>query len=404
MRILMSLSNHYFPPDIRVLYEARTLIEAGHEVSLLCKNRQGGSSEEIVDGIKVFRVTMPQNYLWHLWSTTCYGVFDPLWRKYLARIVEQEDIEALHIHDLPSVIMGLNVARKFGIPLIADLHENYAAAVPIMHSKSNWSRRLILFIIDPVWLWKLIEKHCVRSADSVITIVDEAREHYVADYGVSPDKFVVLMNTPDLDYFYSFALNTEVLKKYEPYFTITYVGNFGPHRGVQTAISAMPKITGEISNARLLLVGGSGGKQDDILRKLAKDMGVEESIEFAGQQPFSLMPSYLSASKICLVPAIASGPQTDASSPHKLFQAMAMGKPVIVASMRSLTRIILDTGAGLVYTAGDAGALADAVISLYRDSDLTQKMGEAAIYAVRQKYNWEMEGGKLVDLYEQLRN
>ena len=403
MRILMSLSNHYFPPDIRVLYEARTLIEAGHEVFLLCQNRPYGLSEEIVDGIKVFRVTMPQNYLWQLWSTTCFGVFSPLWRKQLAHIVKQEDIEALHIHDLPSVITGLSVARKFGIPLVADLHENYAAAVSLKHSHLNWIRKVILFIIDPVWVWKKIERFCVHRADRLITIVDEAREHYVADYGVSPDKFTILMNTPDLAYFYSFPVNTEVIKKYEPYFTITYIGNFGPHRGVQTAISAMPKITGEISNARLLLVGGSGGKQDDILRKLAKDMGVEESIEFAGQQPFSLMPSYLSASKVCLVPAIGSGPQTDASSPHKLFQAMAMGKPVIVASMRSLARIISDTGAGLVYTAGDADALADAVITLYRNSDLANEMGQAARRAVMDKYNWDEEGKKLVDLYEQLR-
>ena len=403
MRILMSLSDKYFPKDNRVLYEARTLIEAGHDVFLLCQNRKDGLSEEIVEGIKVIRVTMPQNYLWYIWNFSCYGVYSPLWKKTLARIVEQEKIEALHIHDLPMVITGLSVARRFGIPLVADLHENYAAAVPLRHSLVSWIRRLIILIIDPIWLWKQIEGFCVRRADRVITIVDEAREFYVADYGVSPNKFVVLMNTPDLAYFYSFPLDTEILKKYEPYFTITYIGNFGPHRGVQTAISAMPKITGEISNARLLLVGGSGGKQDDILRKLAKDMGVEESIEFAGQQPFSLMPSYLSASKICLVPAIASGPQTDASSPHKLFQAMAMGKPVIVASMRSLARIIADTGAGLVYTAGDADALADAVITLYRNSDLSCEMGEAAKRAVMDKYNWNEEGKKLVDLYEQLR-
>jgi len=99
----MSLADKYFPEDSRVLYEARTLIEAGHEVFLLCQNKPDGLSEEIVDGIKVFRVTMPQNYLWYVWNFSCFGVYNPLWKKSLSRIVEQENIEALHIHDLPRV-------------------------------------------------------------------------------------------------------------------------------------------------------------------------------------------------------------------------------------------------------------------------------------------------------------
>jgi glycosyltransferase involved in cell wall biosynthesis len=298
------------------------------------------------------------------------------------------------------VTMGLQVAHKFNIPLVADLHENWSASIPIKHGSLNRLQRLIIPIIDPTLIWKGIERYCVYRVDKLITIVEEARDFYVSTYGISPDRFTILQNTPDIDYFYSLPIENSLIDRYKPYFTIIYIGNFSWHRGVQTAIRAMPKIISKIDNAKLLLVGGSGNREEAILRKLAK--GMEDYIEFTGQQPFSLMPSYLTASNVSLTPAMDCGPQTDASSPHKLFQAMAMGKPVVTASMKSLSRIITETGAGLVYTTGDADSLADAVILLYKDNALRYKMGDNARKAVMDKYNWDNEGKKLVKLYEEL--
>ena len=400
----MSLADKYFPEDARVLYEARTLIEAGHEVFLLCQNKPDGLSEEIVEGIKVLRVTMPQNYLWFVWNISCYGVYNPRWKKSLARIVKQENIEALHIHDLPRVIMGLSVARRFNIPLVADLHENYSSAVSVWRkSDSHRSHRLILAIISPPFLWKQIEGFSIRRADRVITIVDEAREYYIATYGVSLNKFVILMNAPDLANFYSFPIDVEIVEKYEQYFTITYIGNFGPHRDIKTAILAMPEILQAIHNAKLVLVGS--GSTELALKSLVNDMQLNQAVEFTGQQPFDKIPSYITASNVCLHTYVKSTAlQSTASSPHKVFQYMAMSKPSIIASSQeSADRLVSNAKAGLIYSAENPHSLALAVIQLYQNSDLANKMGEAGKKAVIDKYNWDEEGKKLVDLYEQLR-
>ena len=98
------------------------------------------------------------------------------------------------------------------------------------------------------------------------------------------------------------------------------------------------------------------------------------------------MPSYIAASAVCLVPHLAN-PHTEATIPHKLFQYMLMGKPVVVSSCRPLRRIVEETGAGLVYASGDSADLAKTVVQL-RDPNLCRQLGAAGRRAASGRYSW----------------
>lgn len=391
------LLDKFFPPDIRVEKEARTLLGAGHELFLFCPGRNGAPNDEQVEGIRVIRKKLPQVFSKRVWIYFGLQVFSvhPFWKNALEATVEKYKIEAIHIHDLPLVRTGLYVARSFRIPLIADLHENYPEAIKTW--ATTWKTRLIQPIITK--RWQQIEKHSVRQADRVITVVDEAREHYVRDCQISPEKTTVVMNTEDLDYFCSLPIETAIVEKYEPYFTISYIGGFGQDRGLEISISAMPRILQDVPHARLVLVGS--GANEAQLRKMASKQKVAKEVEFTGQQPFNLVPSYIVASKICLIPHIASE-HTNTTIPHKIFQCMAMRRPVVVSSAKPLERIVKEAGAGLVYPSADPAALAEAVITMYRDGTLAARLGEAGRKAVEEKYNWEIEGDKLLAVYRDL--
>lgn len=399
MRLLMLLGG-FFPPDIRVEKEARSLLKAGYEVFLLSASKGDMPNEETVEGIKVIRKKLPQNFPRRAWNFFCFQVFfiHPFWKKALEDAVKQYRVDAVHVHDLPLVGTGLNVARKFNLPLIADLHENSPEAVRQYRMRAKPAQR-ILNLASPLWRWKQMEKFCVQQADKVITVVEEAKQHYVNDCGIPAEKATVVMNTEDLDYFCSLPIKEDIVKKYQPYFAISYIGGFGWHRGIQTAISAMPQILSAIPEAHLIVVGS--GSNEAELKELAKRERVEQAVEFTGQQPFELVPSYISVSDVCLIPHIASG-HTNTTIPHKIFQCMAMGKPVVVSSAKPLERIVKETGAGLVYSSGDAEALVEAVIRIYRDNGLATKLGEAGKKAAKQRYNWEAEGEKLTNLYQDL--
>jgi len=399
LKILMLLGG-FFPPDIRVEKEARSLLKAGHEVFLLSASKGDMPNEETVEGIKVIRKKLPQNFPRRAWNFFCFQVsfIHPFWKKALEDAVKQYRVDAIHVHDLPLVSTGLSIARKFNLPLIADLHENYPEAVRQYRMRAKPAQR-ILNLASPLWRWKQMEKFCVQQADKVISVVEEAKQHYVNDCGIPAEKATVVMNTEDLDYFYSLPIEEDIVKKYQPCFAISYIGGFGWHRGIQTAISAMPQILSAIPEARLIVVGSRSNEAE--LKELAKRERVEQAVEFTSWQPFELVPSYISASDVCLIPHIASG-HTNSTIPHKIFQCMAMGKPVVVSTAKPLERIVKETGAGLVYSSGDAEALAEAVIRICRDNELATKLGEAGKKAVGQKYNWEAEAEKLVSLYQDL--
>lgn len=399
MKILMCLQGS-FPPDARVDREAQSLIQAGHEVFLLCRQTGNALDKETIHSINVIRIRLEPSFLTRRFVYACQVTTfkHPLWEKAIRNAVREHNIEVIHVHDLPLAATATSVAGGFGLPVIADLHEMYSAAYKL-YAKSLWKRRLL-----DLMRWKQQEQQCLTKADRVITISEGGRDFYLENYEFPPDKLVVVMNTVDLDEFYSFPIDQKIIERYRPYFLITYTGSVsGPHRGIQTAVAAMPKIVSRIPNARLLVVGGLS--KATLLRWIDADSArdaMEKYLILAGWQDHSSFPSYISASSVCIVPHVISSVQTDAAVPNKIFEYMAMAKPVIVSSGRALQKIVEESGAGLIYPSGDADAFADAVIRLHDDKDLARKFGKAGLAAVKARYSWEAEAKKLIVLYQGL--
>jgi glycosyltransferase involved in cell wall biosynthesis len=394
----------YFPPDIRVEKETRALISAGHKIYLLSLGKTGLSTVENINGINVIRVFPPESFLNRVWRFLWFNVFfdRPLWRKTLENNIKQHKIEIIHAHDLPVVKTAASVAKKFDIPIIADLHENYPEGIKAWRKVKTSLMSKLFNRISPIWRWKRLERMVLQRVDRIITVVDEAKNHYVNDCGVSPEKVTVVMNAEDLEEFGNLEIDESLVTKYKNDFVISYIGGFGPHRGIDTAIKSMPKVLEEIPDARLLLVGKGSGVFDKEMRELCKDLNVENNVVFTDWVDFRLVPSYIALSDVCLVPHHASG-HTKTTIPHKLFQYMAMKKPVIVTDCKPLKRIVAECECGLVVPSGDYNEMAEAVIRLYRDNEYARKLGENGRKAVEEKYNWETEAKKLCELYKGLK-
>jgi glycosyltransferase involved in cell wall biosynthesis len=301
------------------------------------------------------------------------------------------------VHDLTLVNTAFSAARKFGIPLIADLHEIYPEAL------KSWNSRPLISIPLKLARWEYQEKLCFRNADAVIVVSEEAKEYYVEKYDAPADKVNVVMNTVDLSYFYSFPIEQEIVEKLKQYFVICSSGNQGFNRGIHTAVLALPKIVSRIPEARLLLVGPASRETlEEWVNSASGIAALDKHVIFTGWQEPSLFPSYITASSVGILPVLTNTPQTNFSSPNRLFEYMALGKPVVVSSARSLKRIIEQTESGLVFESGNPDEFADAVIRLYEDKELAARMGKAGLNAAKTKYNWEVEGKKLTELYQEL--
>lgn len=393
MNILMVLSTKIFPPDRRVEREARSLIGDGHRIFLMARRGPGQPAEEIVDGVHVIRVPLPfqrkkaiADFIYFFFQRY-FIIFHILWA------CRKHRIDALHVHDLCYAMATTLTGKLLRVPVVFDMHEHYTVMLK-MSFEAKVYRKFKPFAFILLALLRIEEKIACRWSRKVIVVADEHVER-IESLGLARDNIVVVTNTEDVDYFLAFEIDESLAKEYRDDFVILYLGGFSPHRGLETAIEAMPIILEQILNARLLLVGEGATRME--LEQLVCDSGLGDRVTFAGFQPFKTLPTYIYLSSVCLIPHIST-PHIETTMPNKIFQFMILGKPVVVSNTRPMMRIVNDAECGLIFEERNAKSLAETIIQL-ADDDMRRRLGENARRAVEDRYNWKETVKTLLDLY-----
>ena len=399
MNIGMVLVGRDFPPDIRVEKEIRALQAQGHNcfVICICTGPDIQPTREEWEGTTIIKLT-PIALIPRQINSLFYRLFFINLQRFrdLLRIAREESLDIFHVHDLPMAGTTLWAGKALNIPVIVDFHENYPAALRYYGVAKQTVHQKAPGVLNRVTHWQRYEKRAARKADRVIVVVEEAKER-LSKIGIDQAKITIIENTIDVDYFQNLEIDQNILDRYQSQFLISYIGGYGGwHRGLDTAVKAMPKVLQELPQARLLLVGRGSIKPE--LEKLVKELNLESQVIFEDWRPFEEVPSYIQASQVCLVPH-RSNPHTEATSPHKLFQYMLMEKPVVVSSCKPLQRVVQETKSGLVFTAGDSDHLAEAILQL-KDQTLRQELGQAGKQAVLDRYNWERTSRDLIRIYD----
>lgn len=389
MRIGMLLPNHRFPPDIRVEKEAQVLAAAGHEVFVLCRQDPSQAPDEQIGDVRAIRhrVHPGKPLLRKADSFTYLLTMDsPSWRAGMESLITQYGCQALHLHDLPYIPSAIKAARKHGVPVVLDLHENYPAALAV------WGRSMRTLLFSPARAARL-EKWALSRVDRVVVVVDEAKDRVVS-LGADPGRVTVFGNTEPL----SLVPPAPLPLDFSQGTRLAYVGGVAAHRGLDTAVSAMPRILERDPHAVLTIVGD--GATMPQLRALSSQLALGDHVRFTGWLNKDEAMDYIAEANIALVPHHRS-PHTDSTIPHKLFQYMALGRPVLVSDCAPLARVVRDAGAGLVFRSGDAEDLADRVAEL-TDPSRAAEMAAAGRHAVLERWNLEAEAPALTRLYDSL--
>ncbi|MEZ4648902.1 MAG: glycosyltransferase family 4 protein [Candidatus Eisenbacteria bacterium] len=393
MRIGMLLDKP-FPPDPRVGNEMRSLHRAGHDVHLLCPSVEDGRPlSEDWQGIHVHRIRMSKKFFKRASALVLRVPF--YWNAYerpLRELAERERFEAIHVHDLPLLRVGLRVGRALGVPVVSDLHENYPAAVATYDYANRWPGRWLISVDQ----WRRYERRAVPAADRVIVVVPEAMDRFQGL--VPPERMVPISNTVDVDEFEGFPRDDSIEERFGSRFTIGYLGGFDRHRGLDTLVDGFAQVADEIPEAHLLLVGAGATKGP--LEADVRARGLADRVSFEGWQDYRLFPSYVRACKVCTIPHRKSE-HTDTTIPHKLFHYMLLERPVLASNCLPIARILEETEAGLVHASGDAAGVAAALRTL-RDGELRARLGARGREAVLGRYNWDRTAETLIEIYATL--
>lgn len=376
--------DHEFPPDIRVENEIASLHKAGHEIHIACFTRKNRPLLEETLNCKIYRKSI-STFLYKS-SVAClkFPFYFSFWREFIAEILKRQNIDAIHIHDLPLAQIGHEVKRELGVKFVLDLHENW----PDYLKNAVHTNTIVGKILSSGRQWEHYEKKLCDRADTVIVVIDEAKERLIRR-GVSYEKITVVSNTLNLD---SFAQHTFVPDK--AYFTLFYAGGIDIQRGLQTVIKALGLLPDK--NIRFWIFGD--GKYSKNLKKLVNSNVVQHKVTFWGFLPFKEMTSYMLQADAAIIPHLKND-FTDTTIPHKLFQYMYAGLPVISSDCLPLKRIIEETGSGYIFPSNDHIFLGALIEKLYEERNRDLFDPSIGRRWVLNKYNWEVETKKLINIY-----
>ncbi|MBN8578545.1 MAG: glycosyltransferase family 4 protein [Cytophagales bacterium] len=393
------LLNAPYPADIRIKKETGALLQPGHEIHLLCLRRKNEPTNEVVEGIQVHRIDAGKNnYQLAFWDVIMSMTFaHPRFKKAIRNIILQKQINLIHVHDLPLAGTALSLKKELGLKVIVDLHENYPEALRTWFVwKTNPIARLKNFLFMNPDRWTQWEKQACEEADTVIAVVEEMKTRLVNQHALNGDKVVVVSNTEEKT-FINQQLDNSVYQNLSGKFIIAYTGGIGPHRGVDVAIKGLSHVS-DPQNIHLVIVGFGSNAVMQNLQQLVTERKLS-NVHFLGYQPFSKFFSYMSLADVNIIPHQSNG-HTDHTIPHKLFQGMMTGKPVLVSSSAPLKRVVETCKSGLVFKADDEYDFAKKVNELYSSKELCSTLGSSGKKATLEgNMNWEHEKEVLLNIY-----
>lgn len=373
MHILFTRSNP-IAPDPRVEKEALALSEAGYAVSLLGWDRTAHlPNPDRVGSLDCHRIPLAARYASGIRN------FPALlrWQAALFRwlLSHRREFDLIHACDFDTVLPASACRWLFGKKVVYDIFDFYADH---LRATPGWVKNII----------RQVDRAVINRVDAVI-LVDDARRDQIA--GTHPHRLEIIYNTPDPD----------TLKEIDPIpsrpanssLHLAYIGLLQTERGLLEMLNVLarhPEWT--------LDLAGFGG-DEEILRARASKL---KNVRFHGRVSYPQALSLSQAADVLFATYDPIIPNHRYSSPNKIFEAMLLGKPVIVAQDTNMDRIVTAADCGLVVPYGDETVLETALQLLDKDPAHRLKLGENARRAYDNHYSWGEMKRRLLTLYQEL--
>jgi len=395
-RIMMLCHDQHL--DRRVLAQATSLLENGHNVRLLALSFDAESQHETLsDGLELTRIGLrhiiPENPTYIHYNIRqhklnaclnracnrypqCAAVFQSLfqyasrlnWNLYKALLLMRYHNRTLHdplpfrqafvehgreypcdliqVHDLPALQAGAELAAERNVPLVYDAHELY----PEQASFSRVQRKLC----------SAAEAHWIQKADLVFAVNQSIGQEMARRYRIADP--VTLLNAiappSEFDPEVRYDLLREKLDIPSTRRILLFQGGFAPHRNLEQLVAAMPHVkTADVD----LVMMGPGDFAEKLKQKAASAGLLDKRIYFLPAVPQSELLQHSASADIGIIPY----PHIDLNSlyctPNKLFEFIAAGLPILANDSPELNRFVCEQGFGMTQRMNNPKAIAAAI-------------------------------------------
>lgn len=384
----------YYPPESGaapacVGETATRLVKQGHQVTVLTtfpnypagvfpKEYRGRVlQQEMRDGVHVVRVwswvSPNKSFLHRIKWYLSFAFLAPLLGGKAVGHPEVIIVQSPPLFDAIAVRMLARWKRCPYIFMVSDLWPEQAIQLGVLRNR--------LFI----WLSEWLEWSTYRRA-ALVWVVTEWIRNRLIQRGLAPEHILLLTNGVDTTKFHPLPqAQARIELGWDDRFTVLYVGTHGVTHGLMTIIDAAEQLR-DHNGIHFILVG-EGSDKDEMVEH-AQKLGLT-NITFMDVVPHSLVPTILAAGDVCLA-HVRKASITEGILPIKMFEAMACGRPIVLAVDGEARRIAeQEAGAAIFVEPENAAALASAILDLYEHPDLAAALGSRGRAYVKARYDYD---------------
>ena len=178
-------------------------------------------------------------------------------------------------------------------------------------------------------------------------------------------------------------------------FLVLFAGNLSSLKGVDYLLRAFAGLYEKHSMAQLYILGS--GPEAKALRRLVRELRIEDVVNFTGRRPFAEMPSWYQACDVFVLPSAAEGLSM------AILEAMGAGRPVITTEPPSgLHDAVVDGETGFLVPYGQVKALERALEKLAKAPTLARQLGRTGRRRAELLFDWNTIAQTTADLYDSL--
>jgi glycosyltransferase involved in cell wall biosynthesis len=231
-----------------------------------------------------------------------------------------------------------------------------------------------------------LEREAYLACDALVVVSDELGDRLVADMGVPRAKIVVVPNGVDTR---RFDPARTTARRVSEAFTVVFAGSLAPWQGLDTLLRA-------IGPGMHVVIAGDGPGRGD-LEALAASLGITDRVYFLGRVAPADVPPLLVGADVCYVGHTDGDRVSAFRSPLKLYEYLAMGKPVISSTVPDAVAAIEPGRTGWLFRAGDVRGLADALAAAESTRACLGAMGEEARADAVAHHSWRARVRRMID-------
>jgi len=375
--------SHYFTPEIgapsaRILDFGRQWLDAGHHVSVVTcfpnhpvgklypGYRKGLYLRETLDGIDVHRhwtyITPNRGFFR---KAIGHASFFPSALLFSNRHLRVPEVAIGTSPTFFAAMAAAAMARRNRIPFVMEVRDLWPAIFVELGVVRN---RHLIRLLEKWELW------LYRQATKVITVTGSFRDNIICR-GIPAEKVATVPNGADIEFWTPAPTMVDVRKHLglEESFVVLYIGAHGISQGLSSVLGCAALLR-DRKDIRFVFVG-EGAEKEELVRQAHHEE--LKSVLFLDPTDRHGTRDYYAAADICLVP-LRNIRLFDAFIPSKIFEIMAMGRPILGALRGEAADILSKSGGAAVVEPENSGGMAEAIRVLANSPDRVREMGTEA--------------------------